>query len=201
MTVKLVDNKQDKPNSLVDDKRVWFVLMGHQESLVDNKRVGLPWWNNFFVSLMSGTTEPDEKDIWIGWCRRCFTNEASNEICIAILVRKILSLNVTKLMEQKPISWALSGGNGSWHGKPTRRIMAFGLQGRLKWRRCPLTKKICLLLTFTFGTKKNFCRFRKNWLDWFKQQKSTINFRGWLLILGYYDQEAVNCNAIANDCK
>ena len=32
MTVKLVDNKQDKPNSLVDDKRVWFVLMGHQES-------------------------------------------------------------------------------------------------------------------------------------------------------------------------
>ena len=72
MTVGLVDNEQDKPNSLVDDKRVWFVLMGHQESLVDNKRVCLPWWNNFFVSLMLGTTEPDEKDIWIGWCGRCF---------------------------------------------------------------------------------------------------------------------------------
>ena len=42
MTVGLVDNEQDKPNSLVDDKRVWFVLMGHQESLVDNKRVCLP---------------------------------------------------------------------------------------------------------------------------------------------------------------
>ena len=75
MTVKLVDNKQDKPNSLVDDKRVWFVLMGHQESLVDNKRVCLPWWNNFFVSLMLGTTEPDEKDIWIGWCGRCFKTQ------------------------------------------------------------------------------------------------------------------------------
>ena len=123
---------------------------------------------------MLGTTEPDEKDIWIGWCGRCFTNEASNEICIAISVRKILSFNVTKLMEQRPISWAISGGNGSWHGKPTRRIMAFGLQGQLKWRRCPLTKKICPLLTFAFGTKKNFCRFRKNWSDWFKQQKSTI---------------------------
>ena len=105
---------------------------------------------------MLGTTEPDEKDIWIGWCGRCFTNEASNEICIAISVRKILSFNVTKLMEQRPISWAISGGNGSWHGKPTRRIMAFVLQGQLKWRRCPLTKKICPLLTFAFGTKKTF---------------------------------------------
>ena len=151
---------------------------------------------------MLGTTEPDEKDIWIGWCGICFTNEASNEICIAISVRKILSFNVTELMEQRPISWAISGGNGSWHGRPTRRIMTFVLQGQLKWRRCPLTKKnmpsfnICL----AFG-EKNFCRFRKNWSDWLKPQKSTINFRGWLLILGYYDQEAVNCNAIANDCK
>ena len=200
MTVKLVDNKQDKPNSLVDDKRVWFVLMGHQESLVDNKRVCLPWWNNFFVSLMLGTTEPDEKDIWIGWCGICFTNEASNEICIAISVRKILSFKCYKA-----------------YGTETNQLSYIWWQWQLTWktneayngicitRTVEMTalslKRIYLLLTFAQLGKKNFCRVRKNWSDGLKQQKSTINFRGWLLILGYYDQEAVNCNAIANDCK
>ena len=51
--------------------------------------------------------------------------------------------------------------NGSWHEKPTRRITKSVLQWQLEWR------------------------VRKNCSDWLKQQKSTINFRGWLLILGY----------------
>ena len=39
--------------------------------------------------------------------------------------------------------------------------MAFGLHGQLKGRRCPLTKKICPLLTFAFGTNKTFAGFER----------------------------------------
>ena len=62
-------------------------------------------------------------------------------------------------------------------------------------------KKICLLFNICLAREKKLLPGPKELVRLIKTQKSTINFRGWLLILGYYDQEAVNCNAIANDCK
>ena len=155
MTVKLVDNKQDKPNSQIWRWNWLTTNKTNQTRWLMTSEFGSSWWGikrvwlitSEFVCLDRITSSSvscweqqslTRKMFWIGWCGRCFTNEASNEICIAISVRKILSF-VTKLMEQKPISWAISGGNGSWHGKPTRRLMAFVLLGQLKRRRCPLT--------------------------------------------------------------
>ena len=84
MTVKLVDNKQDKPNSLVDDKRVWFVLMGHQESLVDNKRVWFAWCGITSSSVSCWNNRAwRERLFWFGWCGR------ASDVEIAKRLRKI----------------------------------------------------------------------------------------------------------------
>ena len=123
---------------------------------------------------MLGTTEPDEKDIWIGWCRGSFTNEASYEICIAISVRKILYFSVLQSLWNRyqsvelywwqwQLTWETNEAyNGIWI---TRTVEMTVLSFNKK-------KNIYPLLTFAFG--KKLCRFRKNWSDWFKQQKSTI---------------------------
>ena len=65
---------------------------------------------------------------WFGWCWRCFTNLADNEICIFMaLVKKISSLSLKKLWNKTNHGNSCLDGIGSLHEQPAREALKSGL--------------------------------------------------------------------------